>query len=104
MTQETSLCFPCTLAEGFLSLIAADNPFCTVSTTGLQSTKNSDPGSARKAAWNRAQASVPGISTIQSGGIPQAMAMTWSSLSTTTNTQLLRANKAVGPSSREPSE
>ena len=45
-------------------------------TQGKQSHRNSVPGSAWRAAWYMAQASAPGISTIQPGGMPLASATT----------------------------
>jgi hypothetical protein len=93
-----------TLAKGFLSLRHIAGPSCTAFTQGSQSTKNVQPGKACMAAWVRAQASVPGMQSTQSGGTPEADAMMLSSSSNTTKAQPFLASRGVGPSSLEPSE
>ena len=67
------------------------------------STKKTQPGSAHIAAWMSAHVSVAGMSSIQSGGSPDAAAMTSPPSLMTTKAHPFRASSWVGPSSLEPS-
>ena len=58
------------LAKGLLSAHAAALPEWKAFTHGSQSTKNVHPCSATIAAWVKAQVSVAGMSSAQSGGCP----------------------------------
>ena len=88
----------------FLSEVAQAMPLWMASTQGWQSLLYVHPGSAHNAACRIAQASDPGMSVIQSGGTPRAMAMMTSrSGASTTTDQPFLAHSSVGPSRRDPS-
>lgn len=83
----------------------ARTTFCVLKalTQGSQSTKKMQAGSAYIAAWMSAHVSVAGMSSIHSGGSPDAAAMTSPPSLMATKAHPFQASSWEGPSSLEPS-
>jgi hypothetical protein len=94
---------PWTLACLRLSVVAHSTPALNAETHGRQSHRIEHPGSAPIAAYVTAQASVPGMSSTQSGGTPWAAAITRAVSLKTAKAHPFLASRSSGPSIREPS-